>query len=69
MNLNLFSVSTEPKALASPSSSYKKNSVSGSSDHELTLYTTLPVGLCILMLVAVVIFIKGRKRNEKNTSK
>ena len=69
MHLNLFSVSTEPEALALPSRSYKKNYASGST--ELTIYaSTLSAILCILMLVAVAIFLKRRKRTkEKNTSK
>ena len=68
MHLNLFSVLTEPEALALSSSSYKKNYVSGNT--ELALYITLPVFLCILILVAVAIFRERRKQNkEKNNSK
>jgi len=68
MHLNLFSVSTEPEALALPTSSYNKNSVSGST--ELILYTTLSAILCILMIVAVAIFLKRRNQsNEENKSK
>ena len=67
--LNFFLVSTEPEASALPSSSYKKKYVSGWNELN-TLYTTLSVILCILILLAVAIFLKGRKRNkEKNTSK
>ena len=69
MQLNLFSVSTEAEALALPSGSYKKNYVSGNT--ELAIYTsTLSAILCILMLVAVAIFLKQRKRTkEKKTGK
>ena len=64
-----FLVSTEPEASALPSSSYKKKYVREWTELN-TLYTTLSVILCILMVAAVAVFLKGRKRNkEKNTSK